>query len=295
MHPVTPTPVDSTPITVKQALVSATALGLDRLDSQLLLLQAMGKTDTDRAWLLTHDDDQLAAATSGLFKQLCERRAAGEPWAYIAGFKEFFGLLLKVDARVLVPRPDTETLAQWAIDLLPGQQADEVSVLDLGTGSGAIALAIAHHCQQTSFNARIVAIDASFDALALASENAGRLGLAGAIRFYQGNWLEGLEGQFALIVSNPPYIASADPHLKALAHEPLQALASGADGLDDIRRIISAAPAHLLHGGWLLLEHGYDQAAQVGELLASWGFQRIQSRVDLAGHTRCSGGQWLPG
>ena len=294
MPPITPAAVTPAPVTIKQALVCAAALGLDRLDGQLLLLQALGKADTDRAWLLSHDDDQLAAAAVDVFNQLCARRAAGEPLAYIAGYKEFFGLLLNVDARVLVPRPDTETLVQWAIDLLPVRPVDRLDVLDLGTGSGAIALAIAHHCQKASLNVRILAVDASCDALTLARENAGRLGLGDAIRFAKADWLDGVSGQFELIVSNPPYIASADPHLQALAHEPLQALASGADGLDDIGRIINAAPLHLMHDGWLLLEHGYDQSTRVCELLVNRGYQKVQSRADLAGHSRCSGGQWLP-
>ena len=219
------------------------------------------------------------------------RRAAGEPLAYIVGSKEFFGLALQVDARVLVPRPDTETLVQWSLDLLqlPGT-APASRVLDLGTGSGAIALALAHQLQAASRQCQVVAVDASADALDVARANAGQLGLQ--VQFIQSHWLQKVSGSFHLIASNPPYIASADPHLAELRHEPLQALTAGADGLDDIRQIIVQAPAHLQPGGWLLLEHGYDQADSVRALLAQRGFLQVQSRRDLAGIERCSGGQW---
>ncbi|MEO7400792.1 MAG: peptide chain release factor N(5)-glutamine methyltransferase, partial [Polaromonas sp.] len=251
----------------------------------------------DRAWLLAHDDDELSNEVAERFRQLSLRRAGGEPLAYIVGSKAFFGLELQVDARVLVPRPDTETLVQWSLDLLlaPGMPALP-EVLDLGTGSGAIALAIAHGLQKAGREARILAVDASTDALAVARDNATRLGLK--VDFLESQWLArvGVQaaGRFKLIVSNPPYIADADPHLAALAHEPLQALTAGADGLDDIRKIIAQAGAHLQLGGWLLLEHGYDQAARVRELLAQANFSQIQSRLDLAGVERCSGGQWAP-
>lgn len=290
-----------TPITCDQALATARALGLERLDAQLLLLHALGKPADARAWLLAHDTDVLAEDTARQFQALSLRRAAGEPLAYIVGSKEFFGLELQVDSRVLVPRPDTETLVQWALDLLlpaaiaPQPEALEtpaaLEVLDLGTGSGAIALALAHSLQIAGRPARLLAVDASTDALAVASANAGQLGLKN-VQFLESSWLQQVKGRFALIASNPPYIASADPHLAALTHEPLQALTAGADGLDDLRQIIAQAPAHLQPGGWLLLEHGYDQAAQVRELLASQGFSQVQSRQDLAGIERCSGGQW---
>lgn len=160
------------------------------------------------------------------------------------------------------------------------------TVIDLGTGSGAIALAIQH----ARPDAKITAVDRSADALAVARVNAQRLGLA--VRFAETDWLEGAEMDLDLVVSNPPYVAAGDPHLTALRHEPLGALVSGADGLDDIRRIIEAAPAHLREGGWLLLEHGYDQATSVRALLARRGFAEAQSRDDLAGIARCSGGIW---
>ena len=277
-----------------QALADAQSLGLERLDAQLLLLHALGKTgdpSAGRAWLLAHDSDELSEEISQQFRALSMRRAAGEPLAYIVGCKEFFGLALQVDARVLVPRPDTETLVQWSLDLLqlPGM-APAPRILDLGTGSGAIALALAHHLQATDRQGCVVAVDASADALDVARANARQLGLQ--VQFIQSHWLQEVSGQFHLIASNPPYIANADPHLAALRHEPLQALTAGADGLDDIRQIIEQSPVQLLPGGWLLLEHGYDQASSVRALLARRGFLQLQSRRDLAGIERCSGGQW---
>ena len=172
----------------------------------------------------------------------------------------------------------------WALETIAPLPAPRL--LDLGTGSGAIALALQHQRQ----GAQVLAVDASPDALAVAQANATRLGLA--VRFQHGHWLQGVEGLFDVIVSNPPYIAAQDPHLAALTHEPLQALASGADGLEDIRAIVAQAPAHLPPGGWLLLEHGWDQAERVRALLAAAGFGQVQSRTDLAGIARCSGGQW---
>ena len=277
-----------------QALADAQSLGLERLDAQLLLLHALGKTgdpSAGRAWLLAHDSDELSEEISQQFRALSLRRAAGEPLAYIVGCKEFFGLALQVDARVLVPRPDTETLVQWSLDLLQlSGMAPAPRILDLGTGSGAIALALAHHLQATDRQGCVVAVDASADALDVARANARQLGLQ--VQFIQSHWLQEVSGQFHLIASNPPYIANADPHLAALRHEPLQALTAGADGLDDIRQIIEQSPVQLLPGGWLLLEHGYDQASSVRALLARRGFLQLQSRRDLAGIERCSGGQW---
>ena len=274
----------TTVMTLSDALAQAQALGLERIDAQLLLLHVLNRADAGRAWLLAHDTDALPLQEQARFVALCQRRAAGEPVAYLRGTKEFYGLQLQVDARVLDPRPDTETLVDWALELLAPVAAPRV--LDLGTGSGAIALALQHQRP----DAQVSAVDASADALAVAQANATRLGLA--VQFAQGNWLCGVAGQFDAIVSNPPYIAAADPHLAALHHEPLQALASGADGLDDIRAIVAQAPAHLLPGGWLLLEHGWDQADAVQTLLRAAGFGAVQSRKDLAGIVRCSGGQW---
>ena len=277
----------SLPSSIAQALQAAARQGLERLDAQGLLLHTLGRSPHDRAWLLSHDTDALDADTLARFDQLCARRLDHEPMGYLTGWQEFFGLTLQVDPRVLVPRPDTETLVEWALQAVLGLQAPRM--LDLGTGSGAVALALAH----ARPDAAVHAVDASADALAVAQGNARRLSLP--VVFSQGSWLTGHSGTgatYALIASNPPYIPQHDPHLAALVHEPLQALAAGADGLDDIRAIVSQAPAYLDPGGWLLLEHGYDQAAAVRALLQAQGFTQVQSRRDMAGIERCSGGQW---
>jgi release factor glutamine methyltransferase len=309
--------------TVQVALLRAQKHGMDKLDARMLLLHALGRPTTDMAWLIAHDKTPVSTLQADAFSALCARRRAGEPVAYIVGHKEFYGLQLSVDKRVLDPRADTETLVEWALKLLPipvgtepniagtklnpiliepvevPRSFDKLSpngvgltakalqkVLDLGTGSGAIALAI----QSKRHNVHVSATDASADALAVARANAASLNLP--INFYQGSWLQAVPGQrFDIIASNPPYIESADPHLAALQHEPLNALASGPDGLDDIRQIIQEAPAHLQPDGWLLLEHGYNQAAQVRALLQVRGFTHVQSRKDLADIERCSGGQ----
>ena len=272
--------------TLADALGEAAAAGLDRLDAQLLLLHALGRPADDRGWLLAHDTDVLPAPQLASYRALCARRAAGEPVAYLVGEKEFFGLALAVDARVLVPRPETETLVEWALEVLAGRERPRV--VDLGTGSGAIALAIAHRRP----DAQVEGVDASQDALAVAQQNASRLGLP--VSFRRGSWLEGTLPRYDLVVSNPPYVAQADPHLAALTHEPLQALAAGPDGLDDLRTIVAQAPACLAPGGWLLLEHGWDQAGAVRALLRDAGFGEIASRADLAGIARCTGGQRPP-
>lgn len=267
--------------TLAQSLQQAQRLGLTRVDTQLLHLHVLGRAPNERAWLVAHDQDELPADVLQQIDQLMRRRLAGEPIAYITGFKEFFGLRLQVDPRVLDPRPDTETLVEWALDLLPKESS--ARVLDLGTGSGAVALALQHSRPST----QVTAVDASADALAVASANALRLGLP--IQCVLSDWMDAVPGPFALIVSNPPYVAEGDPHLAALAHEPLQALTSGADGLQDIRRIIAQAPSRLIPDGWLLLEHGWDQAPAVQALLQEAGFEQVQSRQDLAGIARCTG------
>jgi release factor glutamine methyltransferase len=271
-------------MTLAQALARAIALGLDRLDAQLLLLYAAGRAQHERAWLLAHDQDPLPVTQGQVYEALCARRLRDEPVAYLVGEKEFFGLMLAVDARVLVPRPDTETLVEWALQRL--QDCPSPTVADLGTGSGAIALAIKHRCPR----ARVQAIDRSEEALDVARANGQRLGLE--VTWRLGDWLAGVHGLQDLIVSNPPYIRQDDPHLAALTHEPLAALASGVDGLQDLRGIVGTAPACLAPGGWLLLEHGWDQAAAVRTLLADAGFEAIGSRRDLAGLERCTGGRW---
>jgi release factor glutamine methyltransferase len=272
-------------LTVAQAASWAQILGLPRLDAQVLLLHALGRAPHDRAWLLAHSDDALDATVQATFETNTQRRLNTEPVAYITGQKEFFGLILQVDKRVLDPRADTETLVEWALSCL----ADTLSpdVVDLGTGSGAIALALKH----ARPDAAVSAVDASADALAVASANAERFALP--VTFYHGSWLAPLNGHsFNTIVSNPPYVASDDEHLAALKHEPLSALASGVDGLDDIRTIVREAAQHLKPNGWLLIEHGYDQAHAVQTLLGNQGFVNVQSRPDLAGILRCTGGQW---
>ncbi|MEG1771327.1 MAG: peptide chain release factor N(5)-glutamine methyltransferase, partial [Comamonas sp.] len=238
-------------MTLQQALHQAQQAGLSRIDAQLLLLHAVGRPDAGRAWLLTHDTDALTAEQQQAFDALTARRRAGEPVAYLTGRKEFYGLALQIDARVLDPRPDTETLVDWALEVLADWNAPRI--VDLGTGSGAIALAL----QRERPDASVWAVDASADALAVAAGNAHSLGLG--VQFAQGSWLQALapDQRFDAIVTNPPYIAADDPHLAALTHEPLSALASGADGLDDIRAIIEQSPAHLAPGGWLLIEHGW--------------------------------------
>jgi len=277
-------PAAHTPLTVAQAAAWAQALGLPRLDAQVLLLHALGRALHDRAWLLAHGDDLLNASVQTTFEANAQRRLSTEPVAYITGQKEFFGLTLHVDRRVLDPRADTETLVEWALSCLADTPSPDV--VDLGTGSGAIALSLKH----TRPDAQVCAADASADALAVASANAERLALP--VDFHHGSWLAPLNGRtFDAIVSNPPYVASDDAHLAALKHEPLSALASGVDGLDDIRTIVRQAAQHLKPNGWLLLEHGYDQAHAVQTLLGNQGFVNVQSRPDLAGILRCTGGQ----
>ena len=277
--------------TLQDALRQAAAAGLDRLDAQMLLLHALGRSPHDRAWLIAHDSDSLPPKAAARWQALLQRRQAGEPVAYLLGEKEFGGLNLQVDARVLVPRPDTEVLVEWALDALPPPGGAQSSrLLDLGTGSGAIALTIASRCPDV----QVTATDASADALAVAQANAQRLCLP--VRFARGAWLAAVPSErFHVIASNPPYIAEGDPHLDALTHEPLSALTSGADGLDDIRQIVVQAPGALQPGGWLLLEHGHDQAEAVRELLTTQGFEAVSSRQDLAAIARCSGGRWPEG
>jgi release factor glutamine methyltransferase len=271
-------------MTVAQALAQAAALGLARLDAQLLLLHVLGRPVSGRAWLLAHDADTVDQEAGAAFMDLCQRRAASEPVAYLVGEKEFYGLPLKVDQRVLVPRPETELLVDWALEVLNGRAAP--SVIDLGTGSGAVALAL----KQARPDARVAAVDRSEGALEVAAANARQLSLDVELRLC--SWLAGSHQRYDLIASNPPYVAQGDEHLAGLRHEPLSALAAGQDGLDDIRVIARQAPESLNPGGWLLLEHGWDQACAVRGLLQAAGFTQVQSRRDLAGIERCTGGNW---
>lgn len=271
--------------TLAQCLHTAQAQGLARVDAQLLLMWALDHDPHDRAWLIAHDDETLPEAAAVRWTAALQRRLNGEPVAYILGEQAFFGLNLRVGPGVLVPRPDTETLVQWALDLASDQAG--VRCWDVGTGSGAIALAMCRERPQWT----ITASDLSVEALRVAQGNADRLGFE--VRWAQGPWLAAVpDERFELIVSNPPYIAEGDPHLSALRHEPLSALTAGADGLDDLRTLITQAPDHLSAGGWLLLEHGHDQARAVRALLTQAGFTEVNSRKDLAGIERCSGGQW---
>jgi release factor glutamine methyltransferase len=271
--------------TVAQALAAARAQGLDRLDAQWLLGHVLQQAS---AWLIAHDDQPLAATEAQAFASLCQRRSAGEPLAYLVGQAGFHGLMLQVTPEVLVPRPDTETLVDWALALLPTLDAQRLQVIDLGTGSGAIALAVAHRHPA----AQVTATDLSAAALAVAQRNGRALGLP--VQWAQGAWWQAVPAtaRFHLVLSNPPYIAGDDAHLHALRHEPTLALTPGGDGLDALRAIVAGAPAHLLPGGWLLLEHGWDQADAVAGLLGAAGFAAITQRHDLAGHPRCTGGCW---
>jgi release factor glutamine methyltransferase len=275
---------------VRQALLAAHAMGVARLDAQMLCLHACGRDALDRAWLLAHESDPLSPEQSRQLDAMLARRAHGEPVAYITGFKEFFGLRLSITPAVLDPRDDTETLVQWALELSPPEQA--IRIVDLGTGSGAVALAL----KSQRPLADISATDASAPALAVARRNGEQLGLT--VRWVlsdaaQANWFASLATEsFDLIVSNPPYIAEGDPHLRHLQHEPALALTSGADGLDAVRSIVRNARQHLRPGGHLLLEHGHEQAAAVRALLQGSGYIDISSRADLSGIERCTGGRW---
>ena len=271
---------------VAQSLKHGQVLGLPRLEAQILLLHTLGRPLHDRAWLLAHDTDALEPAQLSIFEALAHRRLQLEPVAYIVGQKEFFGLTLQIDKRVLDPRDDTEILVEWALSC--STHWPEPRFLDLGTGSGAIALAL--KSQQT--HAQVTAVDASSDALSLAAQNAHRLSLD--VAFLKSDWFTQVTGKYEVIVSNPPYIEAQDPHLAQLKHEPLEALTSGEDGLDDIRKIVIQARKHLVPGGWLLIEHGWQQAPRVRALLADAGYDQVQSQRDLAGIERCSGGQNKP-
>jgi len=272
------------------------ALGLilteARIEAQALLSCALG--DVSRAWLIAHEYDPVAPEHQAAFELLLYRRLAGEPVAYILGEREFFGLMFKVTPATLIPRPETELLVELALQHLPPLSLGKgwgggLRVLDLGSGSGAIALSIAH----ARPDVEVVAVDASSEALAVAHENAQSLGISNAA-FAQSDWYSALDAQhFDLIVSNPPYVAAGDPHLQQgdLRFEPTFALASGSDGLEDIRRIVAEASSHLQPGGWLLFEHGYDQAIQVRELMQQADFRELFSACDLAGIERVSGGR----
>lgn len=254
---------------------------LDAADAEWLLAHAIGH---DRGWLYAHADDQVDVAVALAFRALCARRDAGEPVAYLTGRQGFWTLDLGVSPATLVPRPETELLVELALERITTDAPAHLA--DLGTGSGAIALALASERPL----ARVVATDASADALAVARGNAATHRIIN-VEFRQGDWLAPLAGQrFDLIASNPPYIALGDPHLERgdLRFEPSLALASGLDGLDAIRAILAGAPTHLRPGGWLLLEHGWEQGAAVRALLDAAGFSQVVSVRDLESRERVS-------
>ena len=257
-----------------------------RHEAELLLLHVL---DRPRSWLFAHATDPLAANDQAAFEALLARRVAGEPVAYLTGRRGFWTLDLEVDPATLIPRPETELLVELALERLPPGRA--LQLADLGTGSGAIALALASERPQ----AQVLATDASPGALAVAARNAARHELRN-VRFAEGghDWYAPLQGaRFDLIASNPPYIASDDPHLEQgdLRFEPATALASGPDGLDDIRRIIGGGQAHLVPGGWLLIEHGWDQGEAIRELCDAVGFDEVQTVRDLEQRDRITLGR----
>ena len=264
--------------------LALTASGLIPFEAKLLLARVLGR---ERAWLAAHADEPLSTEQAKRFDALARRRRDGEPIAYLIGRREFYGLDLEITPDVLIPRPETELLVDLALARLPVDA--DARVLDLGTGSGAVALAIA----SARRTAHVVGTDTSDGALALAQRNAIRLGV-GNVSFVASDWFAALADQrFDLVVANPPYVAADDPHLSEgdLRHEPAQALTAGGDGLSAIRTIVAAAPEHLPGGGWLLLEHGYDQADSVAALLRDAGFAGVSAARDLAGVLRVSFGR----
>ncbi|HLX80466.1 MAG TPA: peptide chain release factor N(5)-glutamine methyltransferase [Burkholderiales bacterium] len=261
-------------MTVSEAIATS---GIDAREARLLLAEICGFS---QASLAASPEQDIPFEVENAFFEFSERRKKGEPVAYILGRREFYGLELSVNPSVLIPRPETELLVDLALEKKP------VSMLDLGTGSGAIALAVKFNRPEV----RMVAVEADLSALLTAQRNAARLNLE--IDFRHGRWFAPVAGErFDIVVSNPPYIASGDPHLEDLRYEPNGALVSGPDGLDSIREIARAAPVHLAPGAWLLLEHGRGQEAAVRDLLAAAGLESIVTWPDLAGIARVSGGK----
>jgi release factor glutamine methyltransferase len=267
---------------VRHLLVDATQQLGDRAEAELLLLHAVRQL---RSWLFTHADDVLDRDVHTAYAELLERRARGEPVAYITGSRGFWSLDLEVTPATLIPRPETELLVELALERLPRDSI--CAVADLGTGSGAVALALASERPQC----RVTATDASAAALEVARRNAARLGIDN-VAFVQGDWMVPLgDARFELIVSNPPYIEADDEHLVRgdLRFEPATALASGRDGLDDIRRIVATAREHLVPGGWLLFEHGWNQGDAARALLRQAGYDDVFTAQDLEQRDRISG------
>lgn len=270
--------------TWKQLLANAGAQLGARHEAEAL---AMYVLQVDRAWLFAHATDAVAASVLATFEQLVQRRAAGEPLAYILGTRGFRNLSLRVTPDTLIPRPDTELLVEEALARFPVEATG--CVVDLGTGSGAVALALAGERSQ----ATVVATDASARALAVAGTNACDNGIDN-VHFVQGDWCAPLSAaNYAMVVCNPPYVAAGDPHLMQgdLPHEPVDALVSGPDGLDAVRRLVAEVPQVLVAGGWLLLEHGWDQGAAVRQLLQEGGFAAVFTARDLEDRERVSGGR----
>lgn len=257
-----------------------------RLDVELLLAEIVGR---DRSYLYTWPDRALTENQQALFENWFRRREAGEPIAHILGRRGFWTMELEVSPATLIPRPDTELLVEVGLELIKGV-ASQPRILDMGTGTGALALAYASELSHAS----VVATDFLDDVVALAERNRQRLGLLN-VRIQKSDWWGSVEGRYHLIVSNPPYIASDDPHLTQgdVRYEPRSALVADQDGLSDLRIIIAGAPMYLEKGGWLLLEHGWRQAEAVRNLLVENGFQEVFSRVDYGGNERISGGRYL--
>lgn len=273
-------------MTIAAALAEAQQV-IGRLEARVLLRHVLS---CEEAFLIAHGDDELTAEQSADFGRLIARRAAGEPVAYLTGSREFYGREFTVTPAVLIPRPDTELLIELSLQRLP---VNGGRVLDLGTGSGCIGVTIAAERPQC----RVTLVDASAEALDVARGNAYRYAAANTTLLHS-DWYAALaDAQYDLIVANPPYIAAGDAHLQQgdLRFEPQAALAAGADGLADIRRIVAEAPSHLASGGWLLCEHGHDQADTCTALLQQTGFVEVFSARDLAGIRRVSGGRWTPG
>ena len=276
--------MDTTPPPTPDALLRRAEVQIDRIEARLLLGHALQKP---QAWLYAHGDEALSADVIRLFDALVSARAQGQPVAYLTGCRNFWSLALKVTTATLIPRPETERLVELALERLPTGAASRIA--DLGTGSGAIALAIASERP----SARVIATDASPAALEVARANAAAHALAN-VEFRHGSWFEPLQDQFFdLIASNPPYVADGDPHLAQgdLRFEPAAALASGNDGLDAVREIIAATPRHLHDGGWLLLEHGWNQGPAIRELMQQAGFIDIETALDLEHRERVTMGR----